>query len=633
MSTSNADGTAVEPKTSPEAYTSAPSHEEALMHDARQQTMELPPQHTVVSAAPPQTEGLAVRAVDELNDVKPNDTTLQAQVEPPMSSQNTSKQSRSVLTLPVEVEKDLLRSNHVAHAQPDTNPAESGVDALATRMANTSIDTVAHAPQASPLPQPRPPPPPPQEEEWPLKQIAWPPLPPPPSDSFGQMTSMEPSVKIVCQNANGPCSLIALCNVLILRGDILITPQSRTSVTYSYLAGLIADHLLLTAPADASSASSFEAVLEILPSTRYGLNLNPRFGGIDGFKQSRLADGSTPGTGELDLFASSKVPLLHGWCVDPQDIETWDVVVENVGDYDAAVEKIVAGDEITAGEVFDEAEQDEAKLLELIDRRSKWTVDQEETVRQAHVIRRFLSSSRTQLTYHGLYLLSTMLAPSSLSALFRNSHLSVLYRRPATPTPHNTPHIGTEGPALFTLVTDATFVHESDVVWESLEDVEGALSDFYDGALRRTSVRGGAYVRSSAPRQSNEDPDVARMRRQEEERHLRRMRRDEAEQMEVEALSRQQVQSDTADGAEHDSDLALAQRIQAEEDERAWQVERDRRRRERAAEAAAAAESSPAVLAPGALSVGPTAVAQLAPTAGKHKKDKKKHDKDKCIIS
>lgn len=105
----------------------------------------------------------------------------------------------------------------------------------------------------------------------------------------------------------------------------------------------------------------------------------------------------------------------------------------------------------------------------------------------AHLIRKFLTSSQTQLTYHGLFLLSSSLAPGSLSALFRNSHLSVLYRRPSLPSSSN-------GPQLFTLVTDESFAGEQEVVWESLEDVEGGMSEFFDSALRRSSPRGGDWV-------------------------------------------------------------------------------------------------------------------------------------------
>lgn len=111
----------------------------------------------------------------------------------------------------------------------------------------------------------------------------------------------------------------------------------------------------------------------------------------------------------------------------------------------------------------------------------------------AEVMQRFLATSSTQLTYHGLFSLSSILAPSSLSALFRNSHLSVLYRRPTTPGTTNEPQ-------LFTLVTDESFSNEPVVCWESLEDVEGGNATFFDGALRRTSVRGGDWVQSAGAR-------------------------------------------------------------------------------------------------------------------------------------
>lgn len=58
----------------------------------------------------------------------------------------------------------------------------------------------------------------PEEEEWALKSIVWPPLPPTPhaaADGEGRVQGFETDdrlrVRIICQNQNGPCSLIALC--------------------------------------------------------------------------------------------------------------------------------------------------------------------------------------------------------------------------------------------------------------------------------------------------------------------------------------------------------------------------------------------------------------------------------------
>ena len=80
------------------------------------------------------------------------------------------------------------------------------------------------------------------------------------------------------------------------------------------------------------------------------------------------------------------------------------------------------------------------------------------------MIQDFLAEHSTQLTYHGLFALSKNLQPG-LHALFRNSHLSVLYKQ-------DKPDGQGEG-TLWTLVTDGNFFNEPDVVWESLE---GALT-------------------------------------------------------------------------------------------------------------------------------------------------------------
>lgn len=45
-------------------------------------------------------------------------------------------------------------------------------------------------------------------------------------------------------------------------------------------------------------------------------------------------------------------------------------------------------------------------------------------------------------------------------------------------------------PRLFTLVTDSAFQTSSRIVWESLEDVDGQGSEFYDADLQRSSGRG-----------------------------------------------------------------------------------------------------------------------------------------------
>lgn len=43
---------------------------------------------------------------------------------------------------------------------------------------------------------------------------------------------------------NGPCPLVAICNVLFLRGDLEIQPAGRELVTFEYLVERLGDYLL-----------------------------------------------------------------------------------------------------------------------------------------------------------------------------------------------------------------------------------------------------------------------------------------------------------------------------------------------------------------------------------------------------
>ena len=105
----------------------------------------------------------------------------------------------------------------------------------------------------------------------------------------------------------------------------------------------------------------------------------------------------------------------------------------------------------------------------------------------ALVIRSFLESTSSQLTYYGLFALGDAVKPGSLVALFRNSHLSVLYKSPQ-------PGDG----SLYTLATDQVFLREPSIVWECLQDVDGGASSFVDSDFVRSSPAGGDYAGHTA---------------------------------------------------------------------------------------------------------------------------------------
>ena len=100
----------------------------------------------------------------------------------------------------------------------------------------------------------------------------------------------------------------------------------------------------------------------------------------------------------------------------------------------------------------------------------------------AILVRQFLDTTKSQMTYHGLFTLAQTIPPGSLVALFRNLHLSVLHK------PFSD---GDE--SLYSLVTDQVFLNEPSVVWERLDDVDGGSSTFVDGTFVKSSPAGGDF--------------------------------------------------------------------------------------------------------------------------------------------
>ncbi|OSC96954.1 hypothetical protein PYCCODRAFT_1420247 [Trametes coccinea BRFM310] len=358
------------------------------------------------------------------------------------------------------------------------------------------------------------------EEVWYLKEIQFKPDPSGPSRKY----------KIVTQNFNGPCSFIAICNILILRDKIQIQPYERTTVSYEYLSRLVAEYLLTACP-----DVDISAALSVMPATRKGMDLNPLFTGSSLFRPAGAG-------GELQLFEQAGIKLVHGWLVDPSSPEY--EVLSRTQDYDSSVNLLVEADYATKGNLVvaeDVASQEGGPSR----RDSAYTLsaDEQRKVEDALLIRNFIENSPSQLTYYGLFTLASELEPGALVALFRNSHLSVLYKSP-----------GEDG-ALYTLATDQVFLHEPSVVWERLEDIDGGWSTFVDSDFVRSSPAGGDYAGHTA-------------------------------ESALAALEQQTGALTLADRADEE----LARQLQAEEDERSREIyarrqrereEKDRAERER----------------------------------------------------
>ncbi|CAJ0767075.1 6886_t:CDS:2, partial [Entrophospora sp. SA101] len=446
------------------------------------------------------------------------------------------------------------------------------------------------------------------DDEYQLKAIEW--LDP----NVGKLRKL----KVITQNENGPCPLLALCNVLLLRGDIEIKPYDRPTVTYDFLVELLGDYLLKSVPDgeaqiqkilqiksekhqkdeiknqlknqkdskydmkdeskdqaknqedvkdklryqakdqndmkdelkdqakdqndlkdeikeeenldkklesstitttnyinkessnnvdseqlednnhDQSSKEdiiigktpeitrpslqdyhhTLNTALSIIPSLQTGLDVNVRFNTIHGFEP----------TAELSVFDVFDVDLVHGWVIDPQEIDFWDVVVVKCGSYNKAVECVVRGDSVSKGVVVessgvsgsDRVNNDYSGYFD--DNNDKnLDTDDKNKIRDALITSQFLESTATQLTYHGLLSLSETLPPGHICVLFRNNHFSTLYKHPKTLT-------------LYVLVTDAGFVNERTVVWESLIDVDQSSSEFVNAHFEKCEAVGGDYV-------------------------------------------------------------------------------------------------------------------------------------------
>lgn len=137
----------------------------------------------------------------------------------------------------------------------------------------------------------------------------------------------------------------------------------------------------------------------------------------------------------------------------------------------------------------------------------------------AVIAQQFLDATKSQLTYHGLFQLASTLQPGSLVALFRNAHLSVVYKSPGSrsgsgpitplPDPNADPNPDVnaadsnaaeyaQDAALYALVTDDVFLHEPSIIWERLEDVDGGWSTFVDSDFHRAVPVGGDVAGQTA---------------------------------------------------------------------------------------------------------------------------------------
>ncbi|XP_028394238.1 ubiquitin carboxyl-terminal hydrolase MINDY-1-like [Dendronephthya gigantea] len=230
---------------------------------------------------------------------------------------------------------------------------------------------------------------------------------------------------IVTQNDNGPCPLLAIINILLLR-RVIEFPSMQEMVTTQQLMDYLGDVVLKEIPENLAEGAqrnfeqNMQDALGILPKLKTGLDVNVRFTGVGEFE-------FTP---ECVIFDLLSIHLYHGWLVDPQSTE-YKKAIKNLS-YNQLVEKIVA---------------------------SKESNEDSELSSEGLLAETFLQDTANQLTYHGVCELNAKLNRDELCVFFRNNHFSTLYK-----------HKG----ELFLLLTDQGFLTEDKIVWQTLSNVDGS---------------------------------------------------------------------------------------------------------------------------------------------------------------
>lgn len=261
---------------------------------------------------------------------------------------------------------------------------------------------------------------------------------------------------IVTQNENGPCPLLAIFNVLLLSKRIFLG-EGAEFISSSQILSRVAEIIWDAMPDDLHDderlnyEQNISDAIEVFPNLQTGLDVNIKFDGVKSFEY----------TPELAVFDLLRIPLYHGWLVDPQDFNTNEILCGL--SYNQAVERVI----------------------------NCSSSENPDNVRKGLIAQEFLESTASQITYHGIVSLREEIQPGSLAVLFRNNHFCTILR-------HNQ--------ELFTLITDLGFLKESDVVWESLCSVQGD-SQFVDGKFRNSPPKSATTPAQEASATPNTDLD------------------------------------------------------------------------------------------------------------------------------
>jgi hypothetical protein len=281
-------------------------------------------------------------------------------------------------------------------------------------------------------------------------------------------------VMVCLQNVNGPCPLLAIANILLLRGVITIH-SDYAQISSEDLMTLLGDYLFKNRPKftnteeEANYNKNIQDTVAMFPQLQVGLDVNVKFKTIRGFEFTK----------ECLIFDLLNVSLVHGWLVDPADKNNFDIV-SNLS-YNQAVEKLVSVSSPAVKKRSGSASDSNTNVNNNASVNTEQSPSQD-TMRDVNTIRHWLEETASQLTFHGIIQLHQGLQDEQLCVFFRNNHFSTLYKHKDK---------------LYLLVTDQGYLRERGIVWEVLDQIDGDTT-FVDHDYNLFQPKSGMFIDETA---------------------------------------------------------------------------------------------------------------------------------------
>lgn len=348
--------------------------------------------------------------------------------------------------------------------------------------------------------------------------------------------------KILLQNENGPCPLLAAANALLLRGVVSLpsTCVRAGAASIDDVVNMLAEYAL---GHNQSHHHQIDEMLTLFPSLQFGMDVNPKFtGGPTGVEYTQ----------NVTAFELLDVELVHGWLLDSDDKETVKLIGNKT--YNELVEEIIKGNDASSEmeqicksiqelddklkemeEWIDVAAEREVSSIEAdcsdtepvksrVDNKEqeaslvlpssnpatdmdstklaasmpesvtddKWKARGEiEVLKKKYealsqhatngaLLNGFLETTGHQLTEYGLEQLNNYLGDDCICVFFRNNHFSTLTKKDGK---------------MFTLVTDLGYANVPEVVWEELDAIDGN-TEFFNCMFVKPAPRNDQLVQA-----------------------------------------------------------------------------------------------------------------------------------------